>query len=210
MKRIITFLLIAASAVLHAKDGFRVLESDAYSATIEYTFSDLSKKSISIKNKNYFKLSSDYAVPVLNSGDPEVLRSSLSLALPENCVPKLEILSVAFIDETNFNIIPSKGSLKRNIDPSQIPYTFGKLYAQDQFYPASEAAFNKAYNLRGQNAISLSVFPVRVNALTGEAKIYTKIIFKVTYQNAKGKRSWHYPCANTLHWKKWNCSLNAF
>ena len=188
MKKIITYLLIAASTVLNAKDGFRILESDAYSATIEYTFNDLSKKSISINNKTYFKLSSDYAVPVLNTGDPEVLRSSISLALPENCVPKMEILSVNFTDETNFNVIPSKGSLKRNIDPSQIPYTFGKLYTQDQFYPASEAAFNKAYNLRGQNAISLSVFPVRVNALTGQAKLYSKIIFKVSYYNAKGKK----------------------
>lgn len=188
MKKIVTLLLIAASTVLNAKDGFRILESDAYSATIEYTFNDLSKKSIGINNKNYFKLSSDYAVPVLNSGDPEVLRSSLSLALPENCVPKLEILNVAFTDETNFNIIPSKGSLKRNIDPSQVPYAFGKLYSENKFYPETEAAFNKSYNLRGQNAISLSVFPVRVNALTGEAKIYSKIIFKVIYQNTKGKK----------------------
>ncbi|MBK9284546.1 MAG: T9SS type A sorting domain-containing protein [Sphingobacteriaceae bacterium] len=123
--------------------------------------------------------------------------------MPENCIPKIEILSTDEQNLSDFLIAPSKGSLKRNIDPTQIPYVFGKIYTENKFYPNTPIEFNKAYNLRGQNGISLSVFPVKVNSYTGEAVIYSKLVFKISYLNAKGKKiALHTKSANSIDEKE--------
>lgn len=203
MKNIFSLVFLVNSLFVNAKDGFRVLQSDDHSVTIEYTSDEIIKNSVTINNKHYYQLKSGHTVPVLNEGFPQLLRSSISLALPENCIPKIEILSTDEQNLSDFLIAPSKGSLKRNIDPTQIPYVFGKIYTENKFYPNTPIEFNKAYNLRGQNGISLSVFPVKVNSYTGEAVIYSKLVFKISYLNAKGKKiALHTKSANSIDEKE--------
>ena len=43
------------------------------------------------------------------------------------------------------NIIPSKGNLYRNIDPSLIPFKKGPLYELDQDYPSSIFSLSQPY-----------------------------------------------------------------
>jgi len=188
MRHILLACSIAFSFAVTAKDGFRVLESTANSVTLEYTFAGLNKQAVEINSKTYYKFDAVNCVPVLNSGYPQVLRSSVSLALPQNCVPKIEVISATNTELVNTAVAPSKGSLKRNIDPNQIPYTFASVYQQNKFYPENATEFNTAYNLRGQDGISLSVFPVQANPVTNTIKIYSKLILKVSYVNAHGKK----------------------
>jgi gingipain R len=85
-------------------------------------------------------------------------------------------------------IAPSKGSLTRNIDPSEVPYTFGSIYQTNGFYPSQFAEVNSTYLLRQQKGVSLSVLPVQVNPVTNTIRIASKIIFKVSYISEKGKK----------------------
>jgi len=188
MNKILLIGFLASSIFVNAKDGFKIIGSDANSITLEYTFGELQKQSLQINNQNFYKISGDNTVPVLEAGFPEVLRSSVSLALPENCEPKLEIISAEFTEIQNFALAPSKGSLKRNINPSDIPYTFGKTYNQNKFYPEIVAQFNSTYMLRGQKGISLSLFPVQANPVTDVIKLYSKVIVKITYETSKGAK----------------------
>ncbi|MEO6305693.1 MAG: C25 family cysteine peptidase, partial [Bacteroidia bacterium] len=126
--------------------------------------------------------------PVLKAGFPQVLRSSVSLAIPNNAIPKLEILSSNFTEVNNVSIAPSKGSLMRNIDPNDVPYTFGNVYQMNNFYPTAFAEINSTYLLRHQKGVSLSVLPVQANPVTNTIRVITKLIFKISYINAKGQK----------------------
>jgi gingipain R len=188
MKKTISFLFIALSFSVFAKDGFKIIKTDNNSVTVEYTFSGLEKSAVTINNKTYQKISSTDCVPVLTKGFPQVLRSSVSLAIPNNAIPKLEILSSDILEYSNMPIAPSKGSLTRNIDPSEVPYTFGSIYQTYGFYPSQFAEVNSTYLLRQQKGVSLSVLPVQVNPVTNTIRIASKIIFKVSYISEKGKK----------------------
>lgn len=188
MKKLISGFLIAASFSISAKDGFKVIKTEANSVTVEYTFSGLNQMPVTINGKAYQKMHASECVPVLNAGFPQVLRSSVSLAIPNNAVPKLEIISSDFSDITNISVAPSKGSMTRNINPDEVPYTFGNVYQQNSFYPTSAAAINSTYFLRNQQGVSLSVFPVQANPVTNTIRVTTKIIFKVSYTSAKGQK----------------------
>lgn len=188
MKKILSIFLIAASFSINAKDGFKVIKTEANSVTVEYTFSGLNQQPVAINGKTYQKVYAMDCVPVLNSGFPQVLRSSVSLAIPNNSIPKLEIISTDFSELNNIAIAPSKGSLTRNINPDEVPYTFGAVYQKNSFYPADVAAINSTYLLRDQKGVSLSVFPIQTNPVTNKVRVITKIIFKVTYTSAKGQK----------------------
>ncbi|MBL7921384.1 MAG: T9SS type A sorting domain-containing protein [Bacteroidia bacterium] len=188
MKKILSSLLIAASFSIHAKDGFKVIKTEANSVTVEYTFSGLNQMPVSINGKTYQKVYANDCVPVLNAGFPQVLRSSVSLAIPNNAIPKLEIISTVFSTLNNTSIAPSKGSLTRDINPEEIPYTFESIYQQNAFYPASAVAINSTYLLRKQQGVSLSVFPVQVNPVTNVARVINSVVFKISYSSAKGQK----------------------
>jgi gingipain R len=187
MRKLLLFLFAGTLISITAGNNFRIIHSDAHSITLEYTFSGFTTKQENINGKPYFQVQGEHAVPVLNTGYPQVLRSSVSLALPENCSPKLEIVAADFIT-LNGVIAPSKGSLTRNINPKDVPYTFGQAYNENKFYPATEASFNDAYMLRSQKGISLSVYPIQNNPVTESIRVYNKIIMKISYVNAKGKK----------------------
>lgn len=188
MKKILSFLYIALSFSIYAKDGFKIIKTDDNSVTVEYTFSGLEKTAVTINNKPYQKISSKDCVPVLTKGFPQILRSSVSLAIPNNAIPKLEILSSDFLEYSNMPIAPSKGSLTRNIDPNEVPYTFASIYQKNSFYPSQFAEVNSTYLLRKQKGVSLSVLPVQVNPVTNTIRVISKIIFKVSYISEKGKK----------------------
>ena len=162
MKKILVLLFITASFLIQAKDGFKIIKTDENSVTVEYTFSALEKSPVTINNKTYQKLSANNCVPVLNVGFPQVLRSSVSLAIPNNAIPKLEILSSDFTEYGNNAIAPSKGSLTRNINPDEVPYTFGNIYLTNSFYPSQFAEVNSTYFLTVVSAAAVAVASVAV------------------------------------------------
>lgn len=188
MKKFLSLCFLAFTILLSAKDGFRVLKSDANSLTLEYTFAGLNKQAVVINNKNYYKLHAENCVPVLEQGFPQVLRSAVSLALPQHAEGVVEIISSEFTELFNHSIAPSKGSLKRNIDPSTIPYSFNAIYQQNKYYPEEAFQLGEAYQLRSQKGVALSVFPVQVNSANNSIKVYSKLIIKIKFVNQNGKR----------------------
>jgi gingipain R len=182
-----TIFLVVFSLHSVSKDGFKILSSDPAGVTIEYTFQELKKKKIKIGEKDYYYLWSDQTVPLLNKGFPEVLRSSVSLAIPENCKPVIEILEKNSYVEKGWNIAPSKGSLTRDINPSDVPYTFGPIYSENRFYPEENVTFGQFYDYRHVKGVSLSVFPVRYNPVISETEIITRIVFRIHFYGKNKK-----------------------
>lgn len=183
MKKIILIPLLITALQLKSKDGFTAIKADANSVTIEYLFSGLTKKEVIIKGKSYQKINAQNCVPVLTRGFPQILRSGISVALPNNSDAVIEILSSEFSEIQDVLVAPSKGSLTRNVNPDDVPYTFADIYQQNKFYPETNVELNSMYLLRHQKGASLSVFPIQVNAATKTIKVFSKIIFKVTYVN---------------------------
>jgi len=188
MKKLFIFPLLFVTLSIKSKDGFTVIKSDANSVTIEYNFSGINTQAVNINGKTYQKLTAQNCVPVLTTGFPQILRSSVSVALPNNADAKIEIISNTFTEIQNMAIAPSKGSLTRNINPNDVPYTFANIYQQDKFYPENITQLNTIYNLRNQKGASLSVFPVQSNSKTNTLKVYSKIVFKVSYISKKGNK----------------------
>ena len=74
-------------------------------------------------------------VPILERGAPEMSRMARSIIIPDLANMELSVTSSDFIDIPLDDVEPSKGNLTRDVDPSTVPYTYGKSYETNAFYP---------------------------------------------------------------------------
>ena len=114
-------------------------------------------------------------VPILEQGAPNLPRMARSIIIPDLGHMELSILETQFIDIQVSDIEPSKGNLTRDVDPSTVPYTFGKPYELDEFYPAEIAFLREPYILRSLRGQTIVLQPIQYNPVQRTLRIFTQI-----------------------------------
>lgn len=117
---------------------------------------------------------------ILKKGAPALPKLTKSVIIPDKAEMQIEVISSNFIEIQNIDIAPSKGNLKRNIDPSTIPYFYGEEYEQDQFFPSSPATLKSPYILRDFRGQTVVIYPFRYNPVSKTLRIYTDITVQVS------------------------------
>jgi len=115
------------------------------------------------------------SVPILESGAPELPRMARSIIIPDLAHMELSILETEFIDVPMENVEPSKGNLTRDIDPSTIPYTYGKSYETDEWYPSNFVFMREPYIMRSLRGQTVVLQPIQYNPIQRTLRIYTHI-----------------------------------
>jgi len=115
------------------------------------------------------------SVPILESGAPELPRMARSIIIPDLAHMELSVLETEFIDVPMENVEPSKGNLTRDIDPSTIPYTYGKSYQTDEWYPGNFVFMREPYIMRSLRGQTVVLQPIQYNPIQRTLRIYTHI-----------------------------------
>ena len=76
--------------------------------------------------------------------------------------------------------MPSKGNLKRNVKPDDVPYIFGETYTKNQFYPENPVHLVAPFNLRTIRGQVIRVLPYQYNPITKTLRVYRNIKLKLT------------------------------
>ena len=118
-------------------------------------------------------------VPILERGAPEMPRMARSIIIPDLANMELSIISSEFIDIPMENIEPSKGNLTRDVDPTTIPYTYGKPYETNEFYPSEIAFLRDPYILRSLRGQTIVYQPIQYNPIERMLRVYTSIEISV-------------------------------
>ena len=114
-------------------------------------------------------------VPILQSGEPELPRMARSIIIPDLAHMELSVIETRYFDIVVENILPSKGNLTRNIDPKTIPYTYGKSYDTDGWYPETFAFLRDPYILRSLRGQAVVFQPFQYNPIQKVLRVYTSI-----------------------------------
>ena len=114
-------------------------------------------------------------VPILERGAPEMSRMARSIIIPDLANMELSITSTDFIDIPLDNVEPSKGNLTRDVDPSTVPYTFGKAYETNEFYPKDIVFLRDPYILRSLRGQTIVFQPIQYNPIERMLRVHTHI-----------------------------------
>jgi hypothetical protein len=192
MKNLITFLLscLSLTAVIGQtanETRVRVLSKSKAETVLRLMLSGADKYAVTTPNGEAFTVTFPEGTPLLQAGKPDVAKFATALQIPETGNMEVEILESEYQDFSNVEIAPSKGDLKRNIDPATVPYKYGEVYQQDAFFPGQLADLQKPFVMRDARGQALWIYPVQYNPVQKVMRVYTNITLRVKHTGGQGE-----------------------
>ena len=187
-KKLVTVMAIIMSmvAVSQAQNiQFTLLHSNSNEAVVRVDFGTFQTETVSVNGEDMQKLIMADAYPVLKKGSPELLQTAFSLIVPEGSNPETEILDAQYAVVESFALAPSKGSLYRNVDPENVPYTKNADYQAADYLLGNAIQTGETYQLRDYQGMNFKVYPFDYNPVAQKLKIYSSVTVKVTFNSTK-------------------------
>ena len=117
----------------------------------------------------------------MGKGMPDVPYFATSVRIPSKGKAVVEIVDANYITVDNISIAPSKGAIKRNVDPATVPYEYGECYGIDAFFPNINAFNSEAFCIRDVRGTTVQFFPFQYNPVQKQLKVFTEITVRVKF-----------------------------
>ena len=134
---IIAFLNVQASDWVNissaepASANISLISSQVMQSSVQFTLNGFWKEIVTTDQGELWLISLDNGAPSIQMGAPDLPIFSGSIIIPDMANMKVNIISSEFVEYNNVLVAPSKGNLSRQIDPSSVPFEFGKYYETD-------------------------------------------------------------------------------
>jgi hypothetical protein len=185
---VVLLLVVSLSAVYGAKDNKANLVSSTPDVTVlKFEVGSYNLTDVATPQGNAKSLYVPGAAKILLKGAPEVSKLTSAIVIPDQAKMKVEVVDSKFIEITDVTIAPSKGVITRDVNPTTVPYEYGKEYQRDAFYPGNLAALGNPYIARDLRGQAVSVNPFQYNPVTNVLRVYTEITVKVSNTGQKGE-----------------------
>lgn len=133
------------------------------------------------------ELSNKDMATLVEAGQPALISLSLPLIINDYSNMDVRVLDASYVDYPNVDLAPFRGDFPRSVNPDDVPYTYGDVYQNDAFFPASQVRLNDPYILRdfrGQNVI---VTPFAYNPVSKVLRVYNKMKIEVFAAEGEAK-----------------------
>jgi hypothetical protein len=154
--------------------------TDGDSLTLSYQIPTVTLTPVTINGHAYTVPSLSGEANLLIAGEPDLPTICRSVIIPDTTRMQASIQDASYTDYYGVLIAPSKGNLKRTVDPATVPYTFGDVYADNAWYPSSIVSLRDPYILRDYRGQTVVLSPVQYNPVTLTLRVYTHVTVTVT------------------------------
>jgi len=163
-----------------------VLEAGYSKTVVRFEIGGFTREPVRIGGEVYYKLDLPGEGISLIEGEPELPHISRSIIIPDNAKMNIRVIDSEFMDIPSTPVVPSKGNLYRNVNPDDIPYSFGEVYGTDQWYPAELVSLREPYILRDFRGIVVDLKPFRYNHAVQTLRVFNSVTVEV-YSDGPGE-----------------------
>ncbi len=115
--------------------------------------------------------------------------------LPMIAVPALvgdhQHYSIRLVDaqytDYQMEVAPSKGDFSRQVNPEDVPYTYGTAYSTDAFFPAQNVGLYEPYILRDFRGQNMVVYPFAYNPISKTLRVYYNMTIEMFADGQQGE-----------------------
>lgn len=182
MKKTVTLSLLLLSACGLNAQKFELVSQNDLSVNFDHQLKEKVFQYSIIDNQQYLDFGKSHHVLTLEEGSPSLPTFSTTIQLPAKGNPIVVVESDDVIEIQNVLVAPSKGNLKRNVNPAMVPHIFGQAYQQDAFYPANAATLNDPFVWRSMRGQTITVSPYQYNPVTKVLRVHRNMRLRVVYQ----------------------------
>ncbi|HOF80790.1 MAG TPA: C25 family cysteine peptidase [Bacteroidales bacterium] len=183
----LTIVLLFGFISLMAKDGYQVNYKPVSSTVsqIEFTLDDFSLKPVNYDGTDFTKIQFASSVTTEKAGFAELPYLSATIQLKPDKNVDLMVISSEYVDyQLTAPLVPSRGVIYRNQDPSKIPYLIAPESLVDDFYPADLTFTNEPFIVKDVRGLSIYVQAFQYNAVQQVLRVYKNVIVKLTENNS--------------------------
>ena len=127
------------------------------------------------------------ALSTAQAGEPNVPMIGIPVLIGDQARMNIRVVEAKYKDFDNIVVAPSKGDFPRTVSPASVPYTYGKCYSEDAFFPAVTAELYEPYILRDYRGQNMAVHPFVYNPVTKTLRVYYDMTVEMYKVDDKGQ-----------------------
>ncbi|MCL1850512.1 MAG: C25 family cysteine peptidase [Bacteroidetes bacterium] len=188
MKKSITFSVILAlfCTFSFAQRGYNVNFSQPNPSEYQISFevTQWNLQNVQFDGVQYQQIIFSRSTVTNEKGWAELPFVTASVQLPAQKDVDLNVVYTEYQDiQLNDPLLPSRGTILRNQDPSTIPYQIDPNSLVNSFYPASIAIAEEPFIMRDVRGTTVTVYPFQWNAVTMTLRVYSKMTVMLVENN---------------------------
>lgn len=182
MKILTSIFALVFTTTFAWSQQFSVLEESNDQIFLRLSTQESTLQQTPIDGVNHIDFSKSFPVVMSHLGYPALPLFSTNIELPDFGNPTVQVLYTgSFVEYQNVAVAPSKGNLKRNVNPNDIPYTFGSVYQTNQFFPQDAHTHTNPFLFRDLRGLTVQVSPFQYNPVTKTLRLYQELTVVVSY-----------------------------
>ena len=190
MKRnflILLVFLVTGSLFAQKAPTTKLISSSEERIVVQFDLNGFSTTKVMTPQGEQFIVNAPKMGSILEAGAPDLPLFPIPAIIGDRAEMTVNVIDAQYTDYANMSIAPSKGVFSRQINPDDVPYTYGEMYQQNAFWPATQAYLEAPYiqrDFRGQN---IMVQPIAYNPVTKTLRVYTHLTIAMTKVSDNGQ-----------------------
>ena len=197
-KTFLSLLLVALSAMAFAQQWTslgksspagpeaKLISSSEQQVVIDFTLPGFNTTEVETPNGAQRVVSVPKMASMLEAGAPDLPQYPVPVLIGDLAEMQISVTKSEYTDYEHVEIAPSKGNFSRQIDPDDVPYTYGPMYSQNAFYPAAQAYLETPYIVRDFRGQNIMVRPFAYNPVTKTLRVYHSMTLTMKKVSDKG------------------------
>ncbi|HUU84537.1 MAG TPA: C25 family cysteine peptidase [Phycisphaerae bacterium] len=176
------FLLAAVAGLAVAAQPVTVdvVQDTGDQIVLQYELGEFSQQPVPIDGQPYTRITLGTESPLTVAAAPELPNVCRSVIIPDDARMAVEATSTEFYEISGIDVVPSKGILSRQVNPDDVPYSFGEAYDTDAFYPGELVSIREPYILRDHRGVVVELNPFQYNPVSRTLRVYTSVTVEVS------------------------------
>src|SRR3989338_2516436 len=182
MKKTVLLSGMLLMGILSFAQQFQLISHDDDGVAIGHTLKEMPYQYVAINGQQHIDFGKTHRVISMENGMPALPLYHTYVQLPAKGNTMLVVEYDAVTEIQNVEVAPSKGNLKRNVDPASVAYTFGSAYQQNAFYPSNIASLNDPFVWRESRGQTITISPYQYNPVTKVLRVHENIRVRLVLQ----------------------------
>ena len=179
-------LLMVGSGFAQRAPQTKLISSSEEQIVVNFQLNGFSTARVATPQGEQFIVSVPKMASMLEAGAPDLPMFPIPVIIGDMAEMTVSVIDAQYTDY-NYEIAPSKGNFSRQINPDDVPFTYGEMYQQNAFWPATQAYLEKPYILRDFRGQNIMVRPFAYNPVTKTLRVYTNMTVAMTKVSDNGE-----------------------
>lgn len=150
----------------------KLVSSSEQQVVVDFSLSGFNTTRVNTPNGTQLVVDVPKMASMLEAGAPNLPQFPVPAIIGDMAEMEVSVTKSAYTDYEDIEIAPSKGNFSRQINPDDVPYTYGSMYSQNAFYPAAQAYLETPYIIRDFRGQNIMVRPFAYNPVTKTLRVY--------------------------------------